>query len=482
MRWATLALAAAILESLAVSAIAQSTSAGNDCASPPSPAVQAAVSLASNVQPTDDAQAVSDDEIVRRALQDTVTQSENRRAQLAAAGGNLDEIEEQLAIERVRLARHSLKIAEAANRSTPGSVPEAEIQGLRQTARIRWGRPQDGLQAGLELLSQRVSVAAGAPIHFRLVVRNASNEDLRRTVRYQRAGFEQFRLFVDGRFAVNGSGPTDQSPLVVLPVGALAPLPKTQFQVDTTGLRPGRYYVESYQILEWGEPDSYGRSKSIRPPDQRITPSDLRLEFEVLGEQVLDDTEPAAAPPELRHVAWGPANQGLQGGVRYVKPGEQQNDPALMHWRAGETVHSEFVVRNLAREPITISFMSGYHTDLAALRSMAHSVTPEGSGAHQRAAYRGNMAEAFEDSGRNIRKTLAPGEVAVIGQGEFELTPTSALDRINRPPVADHIGIEPGANYKFASSMSVRGKPKAWLYLRTGNLPLRTTAEPVPAK
>lgn len=393
-------------------------------------------------------------------LREDIVEIEYRLAEARHAGNVAANVEADLLKAKLRLDVHELSVLSL---FMPAALAERRAAQLVPQTLIRWGSPVEGVQIGIQRVESRPVFGIGRRIAFQFRIRNSSPNIVKTQLRFPDVSSIRFTLYSNHRItAISSGGPSSMAEFSLKP-GEDAVIPETQFEFNTAGLESGTYHIESSYLFRIGEGDDLRKLKLIRPAGWRDIPSDLPLEFG------LEPSKPIAAPmfPAINaaghfDVAWGRPVQGLQAGLRYARGLEFAGDFNRFtdwKWSDGDKVEAEVWVRNVSAKPLTFSYAPGLDSDLADIRTGAHSVTPYDTyGPLQRRSSKESVYREYRDDGRRLTRTLRPGESYLLGQTSFIAT-VAPEDRnsIRNFPRTDRIWTEQGGAYNFRTRL-----PNVW--------------------
>ncbi len=415
-----------------------------------------------------------------------------QRDQLAQDGKVNDQLESQLAMERVRLAQIKLWLAEEKNLSLSNSTTPETLDALKRETLVRWAQPVDGIQIGLERVSLNDTATPGRPVEFRHRARNVTNQVLHRTLKFAASGDPQVKIHAGDRITLRHLGAATAMAEIELPPGADLPIAGSEFTLKTDGLLPGRYQVESYDQFAWSDAAQPERQRTAAAPGWTQMPSDLSLGFDVVADQLAAE---AASPQPVvlqgsADTRWGVPVQGLQAGLRYTRPlarPKELGDATNWEWKLNDVVKAEYLIRNVLTEPASVTYSVVGEKKPVALLPTAHSVVSyDDNGPLQNRRLKGGVAwsEGHEPTKERRTQRLEPGEVIVVATADFQLI-EQPKERTNaewaKLPRVDSILVNDGGKYRFATSLAVSKTPDISLDLRSGSLPLfvqSETAEP----
>lgn len=289
-----------------------------------------------------------------------------------------------------------------------------------------WGKPVDGLQAGIRIAGGSSTVRVGDRLKVELVLRNTTDHATRigygnaqniygwRLKRQKDGAWElapRWRYWREEKLEGIVAGAME---IGVAPHGELL-IPMKQPEILITG-------KAEHQAGQKG-----GRLVLVCGPGDTIRLRALPITAAARGEEWLDRLETglvtlkvavprsskpgAATQPEQNKpagVSWGPEQSGLRIGIRYVDGKAPRT--------TGEQLWMELYVRNDSPTPRTVSYQTGsVYIDPP--------VEVEAVGARGESRER---CEVIGGSGQIVRPfalTLKPGELALIGHPNYLLYP-----------------------------------------------------------
>lgn len=427
--------------------------------------------------PKPDAARLAANKTERFAKTKALVQLVQIRDNLANARGDTSQLDLKIASERLHLAQLSYQIAADGNVLIPGSTSNQVLEGLKRATLIRWGKAVNGVQIGLERTSLPDDYAPGTVVEFQRRVRNTTSASLQLTLRFCPGEKAEQVVYDDGRIAVNSFGAPSASQVVALSAGEDRPIIGSILRIDTKGMWPGHYRVESYDRFVLNEAESISKQLVASSPTR--TQNDLPLTFEVRSETDITSSDvhqpfPLQGGPEI---AWGAPNLGLQAGLRYarglLKPAAF-NDVANWEWTVGDTVNTEVIIRNVSRapRPVTYPVLDGGQLVPLTLR-VTTLMAYEENGPILPAASRPRKRGGPEPRVHQRTQVLPPGEMIVIAASSFKLM-EKALNDQNDPRIEPHdaLIVEPAKRYIVRTRIEVRGAISPALNLRTGRLRL----------
>ena len=464
-----------------------------------------------------------DEKAVRQELEEKTRDLQKAIADLTKARdakGDTSRFDRDVAMVQVRVASLQLKLAEASHRAQPGMVSDEDLKMLKRETLVRWGASRDGVQIGLERVALKDSFTVGEPVEFRHRVRNTKAEEQRVTLRFAASNKVVSVLHPANRFVVNALAPVTESFSLTLAPGADAIIEGAQFQIDTKGMIPDRFHLESYVRFVLNESKVVSEQIDVRPPGWTEIPRDLDLKFNVvatrsqalpgnassealprvpesadgLASDEAQKTKLEAEPPQARPQAlpgnekskpfdlqggadifWGSPLQGLQLGLRYTRPLKHPNQ--LQHsenwiWKIDETVKAELLVRNVTATPSPVTYRVTEDDKLLELDPYSGSVSPyDNYGPIQPRFNKTRIArDGNEPTNRERTKVLEPGEMLLIATQEFQLLkrPAANDEEWRKLPRVNSVLVEPDGLYRLVTNLNVRRSLASSITLPTG--------------
>jgi biotin carboxyl carrier protein len=293
---------------------------------------------------------------------------------------------------------------------------------------ITWGETRDGWQVGVFWCQQGEGEVAFT-VKVRNVVNRLTTVPLKKPEGFRLSMSEDFKL---GVHIIGGEQRT-----ITLAPGEEQSIRVPNPVLPTEELPSGFYHVKFSTPI--GDEDD-------QPPE---------LGLQIAGEQ----GEPNRAMdsrdlhPELKSVAWGKPVLGLQAGIRF------HLDKSTYALR--KEINAHFYLRNISTRDIEIEYISsGTDNDWGPV------VTDQ----------RGKPLRDFMlPSGlkTDLKKTLKPGEAALLGHPHFMVEPQSDLLGFSTPVVYGRPG---GYRYSTSFNLTRTDLPHLNLRLQTGQLNLEITA------
>ncbi|MFM9962448.1 MAG: M56 family metallopeptidase [Planctomycetaceae bacterium] len=423
-----------------------------------------------------------DEQAARRELAGKEADLKKLLAEVAKAregGSDTSRLDIDIAMARVRVAKIQLALAEAGNRREPRSSSDEQLQKLKRETLVRWGSSKNGVQVGVERVALKDSFEVGEPVVFQHRVRNTKVEEQRITLRFVANDKVSSVLHSANRFVVNALGPVTKSFTTTLAPGADTIIEGATFQIESKGMIPDRFHLESYLRFVLNDAEKASDQIDVRPPAWTQMPSDLDLTFDVVAPPSKD---PATPRPSFvlqggPDIFWRSPLQGLQAGLRYkraLKHPQQLQHSDNWIWKMDDTVQAEFIVRNVLPTPNSITYRVTEDDKLVELDPSAGSLTAyDNYSAVQPWRNKTGVArtEGHAPANRERTKVLEPGEMLVIASQEFQLVQRPAANDKDwsKLPKVNCFLVEDGGLYRLRTRMGVRGTIASPISLETGN-------------
>jgi hypothetical protein len=318
----------------------------------------------------------------------------------------------------------TLDVVITRERAGAAAAEPPAIQNLAQ-APVAWGKPVNGVQAGLLFLAGKDHYVAGERMRYAVILRNSSDRLV--NVAYQVAYPAYPKPVIedpDGR-KITATPVTENDARGMMDVRlegltydhTHSPSVNGPERLSSTEIKPGGavigYYLAGVTVPEaWAaKPGRFHLQQTFPAGLKGQGPLDTMLETGALEFEVFASgggeggVKPKPQPQVTADgISWGPTVEGLQAGIRFTEKG-----PSFRH---GDTVWFEYMVRNSSSRPVTLVYSNG-----SVYLSPPPQALPVGVGDVPKPGVKGATGQIE----RPLTRTLRPRETFLLGTQNVRL-------------------------------------------------------------